>query len=154
MKTQKPKRVLALSSGGGHWVQLLRLRPAFEGCQVTYATTRAGFVTDLDPGSDFRVVPDCNRTRWMQTAMCLVSVFLLIVRVRPHVVLSTGALPGFLALMIAHRLGIRTVWVDSVANAEELSLSGRKAGKHADLWLTQWPHLARPEGPHCHGSVL
>ena len=24
----------------------------------------------------------------------------------------------------------------------------------ADLWLTQWPELAGPSGPECHGKVI
>jgi hypothetical protein len=51
-------------------------------------------------------------------------------------------------------LGARVVWVDSIANVEELSMSGAKAGSFVDLWLTQWPHLARESGPHCFGNVL
>jgi len=34
MMVKRPK-VLGISSGGGHWVQLLRLRPAFEGTMPT-----------------------------------------------------------------------------------------------------------------------
>ena len=33
-------------------------------------------------------------------------------------------------------------------------LSGQLAGRFADLWLTQWRHLARPGGPNYIGSVL
>ena len=51
-------------------------------------------------------------------------------------------------------MGARTIWLDSIANVEELSMSGSWIGRSADLWLTQWPHLARPEGPHYAGSVL
>jgi hypothetical protein len=69
-------------------------------------------------------------------------------------VISTGAAPGYFAVRIGKLFGARTIWVDSVANAEELSLSGKEAGRHVDLWLTQWPHLARPEGPHFKGNVL
>ncbi len=43
----KTPKVLAISSGGGHWVQLLRLRPAFAGCDVTYATVRDGYRADV-----------------------------------------------------------------------------------------------------------
>ena len=57
----KRPKVLAISSGGGHWVQLLRLRPAFEGCDVVYATVKEGYRADLDPDADFRVIPDANR---------------------------------------------------------------------------------------------
>jgi hypothetical protein len=45
------------------------------------------------------------------------------------------------------------VWVDSVANAEELSLSGKMASEKADLCLTQWPHLASGAVAY-EGSVL
>ena len=34
------------------------------------------------------------------------------------------------------------MWIDSVANVEELSMSGQMASASGDLCLTQWPHLA------------
>jgi hypothetical protein len=77
-----------------------------------------------------------------------------VLRERPDVVLSTGAAPGFFALLFGRLLGARTIWLDSIANIEELSMSGRMARRHADLWLTQWPHLARPDGPECAGRVF
>ena len=58
------------------------------------------------------------------------------------------------ALRLGRLLGARTIWLDSIANVDELSLSGLKARRHADLWLTQWPHLARPEGPFYMGAVM
>jgi len=63
-------------------------------------------------------------------------------RERPSVVVSTGAAPGYLAIRCARLMGARTLWIDSVANIEELSMSGRLASTTADLCLTQWPHLA------------
>ena len=66
----------------------------------------------------------------------------IIGRVRPDVILTTGAAPGYFAIRIGKLIGARTMWLDSVANVEQLSLSGERVGKHADLWLTQWPHLA------------
>jgi len=69
-------------------------------------------------------------------------------------VISTGAAPGYIALRFARLAKAKTVWLDSIANVDQLSLSGLKIGRYADLWLTQWPHLVRPEGPHYGGSVL
>ena len=43
------RRVLAVASGGGHWVQLMRLRPAFEGTDIHYAT--------VDPSARAMVAP-------------------------------------------------------------------------------------------------
>jgi UDP-N-acetylglucosamine:LPS N-acetylglucosamine transferase len=146
-------KILALSSGGGHWVQLLRLRPAFEGHDVTYVTTRSGYRSDIDQGR-FRTIPDCNRDQRLRVIWCAVRIVLLLVRVRPDIVISTGAAPGYLAVRVGRWLGARTIWVDSVANADELSMAGRMVGPYSDLWLTQWPHLASEPGPKFLGSVL
>jgi UDP-N-acetylglucosamine:LPS N-acetylglucosamine transferase len=81
-----------------------------------------------------------------------VAVILLVER--PDVIVSTGAAPGYFALRLGKFLGLRTIWVDSIANVERLSLSGQRVGRFADLWLTQWPHLAAAGGPSYHGSVL
>jgi Oligosaccharide biosynthesis protein Alg14 like len=78
----------------------------------------------------------------------------ILLKERPDVLISTGAAPGYVALRIAHTLRAQTIWLDSIANVAELSLSGAKVGRYADLWLTQWPHLAGPQGPHYTGSVL
>jgi UDP-N-acetylglucosamine:LPS N-acetylglucosamine transferase len=150
----KKTRVLALSSGGGHWVQLLRLRPAFANCDVIFATSKAGYRANLDPGAEFRLIPDANRWNKLGLLRVLFALFRLICRERPDVVISTGAAPGYFAIRIGNLFGARTIWVDSIANSDELSLSCRLAGPHAGLWLTQWAHLAKPNGPHYRGSVL
>lgn len=152
--SSRQKRVLAISSGGGHWVQLQRLQPAFEGCAVTFATVREGYRADIRDDAAFAVVRDCNRNKKMQAIGCVFDVLWLLLRVRPDVIVSTGALPGYFAVRLGRLFGARTIWVDSVANAEELSMSGQMAGPHVTLWLTQWPHLQREGGPQFQGSVL
>lgn len=152
MSRSKPK-VLAIASGGGHWVQLLRLRPSFEGCDVVFATAKEGYRADVE-GASFHVIVDANRSNKIGLLQSAWSIFSLLRRERPDVVISTGAAPGFFALKLGKLMGIRTIWVDSIANAEELSLSGAKAGSCADLWLTQWPHLATGDGPQWKGNVL
>ena len=62
---------------------------------------------------------------------------------------------GLIAMKIARPLGARTVWVDSIANAECMSMAGRLARGSAHLWLTQWEHLANDgDGPAFLGSVV
>ena len=54
-------KVLAISSGGGHWVQLRRVTSAFEGFELVYVTVNETYRTDV-PGSRVRIVRDA--TRW------------------------------------------------------------------------------------------
>lgn len=148
-----PRKILAVASGGGHWVQLLRLRPAFEGHDAAFVTVNPAYRSDV-PDHRFYVVNDA--TRWNKAALVLQALRLLriLLAERPDVVVSTGAAPGYFAIRLARMLGKRTVWLDSIANVEHVSMSGEKAGPHADLWLTQWPHLARANGPRFEGAVL
>lgn len=149
----RPCKVLAVSSGGGHWVQLMRLNLAFEGHDLAYATVQRDYAADVS-GARFYLLRDA--TRWDRWGLLVLAFQLLgiLLRERPRVVITTGAAPGVLALMIGKRLGAKTIWIDSIANVEELSMSGRHARKSADVWLTQWQHLAKPDGPRYEGSVL
>lgn len=147
------KRVLAISSGGGHWVQLNRLKPAFEGHDTAFATVQRAYAADV-PGHRFHVIPDATRWNRLGLIWMALRVLLVLLRERPDVVVSTGAAPGYVALRLARLMGARTVWIDSIANVERVSLSGERIGRHASLWLTQWPHLARPGGPAYAGGVL
>ncbi len=134
-------------------MQLMRLRPAFATSEVVYATSWEGYRVDVGE-SKFCVIPSGNRTTKVMLIRSFLAVCWLVLRERPDVIVTTGAAQGYFAIRMGKLLGARTLWLDSVANAEELSLSGKRIGKHADLWLTQWPHLARPDGPQFEGSVL
>jgi len=149
-----PKRkILAVASSGGHWTQLLRLRPAFDGHEVVFATTQSDSRDEVAPDR-FHCLPDANRKSKLRVLLLMLRTFLVVLRERPDVVVSTGAAPGYFALRFGRLFGARTLWLESIANVEELSLSTKLARPYADLLLTQWPHLAQPEGPHYRGSVL
>src|SRR5690606_24908076 len=158
-------KVLAISSAGGHWVQLQRLRPARDGCEAVYVTTKEGYrdamIEDAKKRGQrvprfYRVV-DANRWQIFRLLRQLLGIVYVLLRERPDVIISAGAAAGFFALRLGKLLGARTIWVDSIANAGTLSLSGQKAGSCADLWLTQWEHLAATDGargPAFKGSVV
>lgn len=144
---------MLVASSGGHWVQLNRLMPAFEGCEKIFATTVPKYRSTVG-NNRFLLVPDASR--WNKAKVFWLALITLknILFVRPDVVVSTGAAPGFFALFFGKLLGAKTIWLDSIANVDEISMSGRMAEKYADLWLTQWEHLAKPEGPRYVGAVL
>ena len=115
MPRRRP-RVLAVSSGGGHWVQLLRLQPAFEGCDVTYATVLKSSRIDLDDdNARFKVLPDATRWNKLKLFWLLLRIIMLVIRTRPDAIVTTGAAPGYLSLVVGRLLGKRTCWIDSIA---------------------------------------
>lgn len=147
------KRILAIASGGGHWQQLMLMRPAFANHAPLYVTTLAGLPEEFD-AHPARLVPDCNRNEKIAVLRTVFALTVLVLRQRPHVVISTGALPGVIALALGRLIGARTIWVDSVANAEDMSMSGKLARRVAHLWLSQWEHVAAASGAEFAGAVL
>ncbi|MFT6315544.1 MAG: UDP-N-acetylglucosamine:LPS N-acetylglucosamine transferase [Candidatus Azotimanducaceae bacterium] len=151
-RTKQPK-ILAVASGGGHWLQLLRLRPAFGGIECIYASVNQDQSRDVDPDK-FYLIPEANRdTKIMLLLLCLKLTF-IILKVRPTAIVSAGAAPGYLAIRIGQLVGAKGLFIDSIANAEKLSLSGELASHHADLMLTQWPALSRTRHVKYRGSVI
>ncbi len=146
-------KVLAVASGGGHWDQMMVLRPAFDGFSVRYATTRRDFAV-RDGIVDVLLLPDSNRFYPFHALRSLIAAVSIVARTRPDVVISTGALPGLFCLAAGRMIGARTIWVDSFANAERLSMSGRYARWFATRYLTQWEHLTTIAGPDYDGSLL
>lgn len=151
--TRKSQKVLAVASAGGHWIQLMRLVPSLDGCEVVFVATVDSY-SALAPENKFYAVPDANRWNKFLLFALAGRIAWIVCTERPDVVISTGAAPGYFAILFGHLLGARTVWIDSLANVERLSLSGRLAGRYADLCLTQWPHLAKAEGPQYAGAIL
>ena len=149
----KQTKVLCVASGGGHWVQLLRLRPAFEGHDVAFVTVNRAYRGDV-PDNRFYTVRDATRWNKFGLIIMLLQIAWVILRERPGVIISTGAAPGYAAIRIGKLMGARTIWLDSIANVEHLSMAGQKVQRHADLWLTQWEHLATPSGPTFAGAVV
>jgi UDP-N-acetylglucosamine:LPS N-acetylglucosamine transferase len=147
------RKVLAISSRGGHWVQLLRLRPAFGKVDVTFVTTKAEYKSMVE-GARFRVVCEATRKQKLRMIWLLGQIFWILLAERPTAIVTTGAAPGYLAIRLGKLFGIKTLWLDSIGNAEELSLSGRLASKHADCTLTQWSHLASPGVVDFRGAVV
>jgi UDP-N-acetylglucosamine:LPS N-acetylglucosamine transferase len=147
-------RVLFISSSGGHWTQLTRLSPAFEGWERCWACTNAGYRSTVPSGEHFFDLPEATRWNKLGLVHQAAVVFHVLLQSHPAVVVSTGASPGFFAMAIGRFMRKKTIWVDSIANVDQLSLSGRHAGRFADLWLTQWQHLARDSGPSYFGSVI
>ncbi|MBW6506888.1 MAG: UDP-N-acetylglucosamine--LPS N-acetylglucosamine transferase [Rhodobacteraceae bacterium] len=146
--------VLAVASGGGHWSEMMQIAAAFDGARrVDYATTDIRLAEEADIQAR-HAIKDYSQTEPLRLLAGALETGRLVWRLRPDVVISTGAAPGLLCLFWGRIIGARTIWVDSIANAERLSLSGRLASQFATLTLTQWESLADGARVQFAGSVL
>ena len=120
---------------------------------MIYVTVDKAYRADIG-SAQLYVVNDA--TRWSKLSLVKLALRIgwILIKERPDVVVTTGAAPGYFAVMFGKLIGARTAWIDSMDNVEQLSMAGPKAGRWADSWLTQWPALAKQGGPTYAGAVL
>ncbi len=134
-------------------MQLLRLRPAWEGCDVSYATVHADCSAQVS-GARFFSFRDASRKNPGSFFIVAFQLLRAVLTVRPDVIVTTGSAPALIAILFGRIIGARTLWIDSIANSERMSSSGLRARKIAHMCVTQWPELAAEPRPHYWGSVL
>lgn len=139
---RKKLKVFAVASIGGHWVQLLRIAKALEKeFDVVYMSTHEKCATMVE-GRVYYSMNDFSRWDFYKMFPELLHSIYIICKEKPSIVITTGAAPGLVCLFAAKICGIRTVWIDSIANVKHISFSGRIASKFASRIYTQWPSLA------------
>jgi UDP-N-acetylglucosamine:LPS N-acetylglucosamine transferase len=150
---QKSKTILAVASAGGHWEQLQRISVAFADNKVVFATTMKGLARQYNIKTS-ELIPDCNADEKRQVVRCIMVLLPIIYKLRPDIIITTGALPGLIAIALGRIFGAKTLWIDSVANAEEYSMAGKYAKYVAHERLTQWPDVAKSHGGSYQGNIL
>ena len=131
----------------------MRLRAAFAGAEVHYATVDASAAKMVHPAK-VHVYPDANKDTKVRLALAALRLLIIVLKVRPDVVISTGAAGGYFAIRFARMIGARTLFVDSIANARQLSVTAQMCKGVADCVVSQWPDVARQSGAEYWGSVL
>lgn len=123
-------------------MQLLRIAKALEKeFDVVYMSTHEKCATMVE-GRVYYSMNDFSRWDFYKMFPELLHSIYIICKEKPSIVITTGAAPGLVCLFAAKICGIRTVWIDSIANVEHISFSGRIASKFASRIYTQWPSLA------------
>jgi beta-1,4-N-acetylglucosaminyltransferase len=146
-------RLLLVSSTGGHLLQLVALREAFEGFERVWVTFDAGDSRALLAGEEVvhahsptnRNVPNLLRNT--------VLAWRVVRKVRPRVVVTTGAGVAVPFAWLGRILGARVVYVESLTRIDEPSLTYRLIKPVVSRTYVQWPEL-RLRGALYRGTVF
>ena len=136
-------RLCVGASSGGHLSELLELAKAWEGYSCCYVSTLDIATKEFADHESFYVIGECNRQHLFRTISVAWQSLRFAWKERPDVVLTTGSFPMAILCLVAKAFRAKVIWVDSLANVDGLSASGRFVLRFADLFITQWPHLER-----------
>jgi beta-1,4-N-acetylglucosaminyltransferase len=144
-RTHLPGRadVLLVCSSGGHLLQLVSLAPAWEGFTCVWVSFDKSDVRSLLAGETIvhaygptnRNIPNFVRNLWLA---CRV-----VGRVRPRVVVTTGAGVAVPFAWLAWLNRAKVVYVESFTRIDTVSLSCRLISPVADRVYVQWPEAIR-----------
>lgn len=138
---RKKLRICLAASAGGHTNQLLKMEKGWREHETFWITTSDVVAEKLQKYGKCYVVRECNRQMPLKVIALLMRCLKVILSERPDVVISTGAAVGCIMCFLGKLLGAKVIWVDSIANVERISLSGRMVRHIADLFLVQWSEL-------------
>lgn len=148
----KAPRVILAGAGGGHLTEALL---AVEGVRMkrTIATFCLPHTRDSLQGEVVYCLVDPHGSLLKYARNFLQSLW-MVLRVRPHAVLSSGGGMTIAACLIGKFVGAKLIYVESGARVHTLSRTGKLLYRFADLFIVQWPPLAKQYPKAMYGGVL
>lgn len=135
-KTKKPK-LLLVSSSGGHWEQLQKLKPLLDKYGGVVVTEKTKFD---EPFANYFMKQTDLKDKFMIFKMIINSFRALGIWIkhRPNVIITTGtmvAYPFYLLSVVFHK---KFIFIETFGRANMATVAGKKMEKHSDLFLVQW----------------
>lgn len=138
----KKIKICLAASAGGHLVQLLKISQCWQDYDRFFVTTSHAVIEKLKQQGSAFVVGECNRQHPLEVVKVFWRCMKIIYRQKPDIIISTGAAAGCMLCYLGKLSGAKVIWLDSIANTEKLSLSGRMVLPIADLILSQWQDVS------------
>lgn len=143
------KRVMFISSTGGHFNELMRLEPLFSKYKVTVVTESSSNKKKLRreykkynihfllKHSNFKLLNLFNLF-----INCFISLFYFI-KYRPKYIVTTGAHTAGPMCCIGKIFRSKIVFIETMANISTPTTTGKIIYKFADLFIVQWEDMLK-----------
>ena len=142
------KRVLFISSTGGHLNELLQLKPLFEKYNSYLITEKTkstiglkkkfNHVNYLVYGTKDHILTYPFKFIYN----CFKSLFLF-VKIRPKVIITTGTHTAVPICYIGKLFGSKIIFIETFANSKTKTLSGKLVYPIANVFVVQWKEMLK-----------
>lgn len=145
MKKNRSKRVLFISSAGGHLFQLLQMEPLFNKFEYLLVTEKQETTTELKESYDVKFLLGGTRKNLFiflfRFTLNILKSFVIFLRFRPHFVITTGVHTAVPMCYIAKIFGRKVIYFETFARVLDKTLAGRLVYPIADLFFVQWESM-------------
>jgi hypothetical protein len=147
------KKVMLVASPGGHFVQLSLIAHKMNVVRRAVIGTYPECPKFM-PCDEYYVIPDFSRSNIYVSIYVFYLAVIIMVKEKPDIIITTGAAPGLIFALVARLFKVKSLWIDSIANTKNLSLSGKIASFFGVITLSQWPLVAESENVLYKGCVI
>lgn len=141
------KKVLFISSTGGHLNELLQLEPLFEKYNYNIITEKDKSTEYLKGKYKKRIyyLPYGTRSKlfsyiFIYFYLCLKSIYLYF-KIKPKVIVTTGTHTVGPICCLGKLLGCKIIYIETYANRNKKTATGRIIYHFADLFIVQWEEM-------------
>ncbi|RSL33651.1 polysaccharide biosynthesis protein [Salibacterium salarium] len=152
------KKVLFISSVGGHLTQLMQLKPLFEKYDYYLVTEKTIVTKDMEKKHPMsflvygaRNYPLSYVFKFSFNVLKSLGIFL---KKRPDVVVTTGVHTAVPMCYIAKLFRKKVVFIESFAKTSSPTLSGKLVYPIADLFIVQWETMLEHYPKAVHGGSI
>ena len=143
----KKKKVLFVSSIGGHLTQLLELKPLFEDYNYLLVTEKSDVTLNLKDKYNVVFFKYCNKKNFFKYFFINIlnafhSVFLFF-KFRPDVIVTTGANTCVPLCYMGFIFRKKVIYIESFAKQEGKTLSGKLVYPIATHFIVQWESMKK-----------
>lgn len=149
MKVNKKKRVMFISSVGGHLTQLLELKSIFKDYKYVLITENTDVTKDMKEKYNMAYLPYGSRNQkytypFTLLWSCIKSLFYFI-RFNPNVIVTTGANTAAAMCCLGKIFGKKVIYVESYAKRTSPTITGKWIYKlHAyTTFVVQWESMLK-----------
>lgn len=138
-------RLCFCSSSGGHFEQMMMLKPLMEKYESYIVTEKLNYKIKTN-GLPVKYVLQINRTDRLFAFKFLYNIMkslIIVICRRPHIIISTGALAAVPMMVWTKIFGGKVIYIESFAKIDNPTVSGKIAYKFADQFYVQWEEMKK-----------
>jgi len=146
-KKENKKKVLFISSTGGHFDELLQLKPLFKKYNSYIITEKDKSNESLKEiyGDKMYFLPYGTRAKlctYIFKYFYLKTVYLYF-KIRPKVIITTGTHTAGPMCIIGKIFGSKIIYIETIANTNKKTATGKLIYPIADLFIVQWEEMLK-----------
>lgn len=139
----KTKKICLAASSGGHYEQLMMLKPLLEEFEGFILTEKTAY-SAIQKGIKTYQILQVNRKEKLFIVKMIINTIKSIsiyIKERPGAVICTGVLAMIPMCLVIKMFGGKLIYIESFAKSSSPTVTGKFLYKFADRFYVQWPKM-------------